>query len=239
MRKSPVALIFFSLFFLFTTSVQASSFVTVTREGKTRQNVLGDSTSVGTMTVQSALSGARDLADATLSIIKEGEKSLLTVQTPTSTKEQDVTKLTDSIVEIEQSQGSKTIKIGKIDDNFGISQSGITALTSYPIHIDAASKTISVATNSGERIIAVMPNDALETLVRANIVNTISQDGQVVLGENENGELTYSIPAERNVNLFNVHTVAVQVNTTVSATSGKVLKIDEPQWLKFFGFLFS
>ncbi len=204
-----------------------------------RQNVLGDSTSSGSMTVQSTLSTARDLADATLSIIKEGEKSLLTVQTGAGTKEQDVTKLTDSIVEIEQDQGSKTIKIGKVDSNFGISQSGITALTSYPIHIDAASKTISVATNSGERIIAVMPDDALETLVRANIVNTISQDGQVVLGENENGELTYSIPAERNVNLFNIHTIAVPVNTTVSATSGKVLKIDEPQWLKVFGFLFS
>lgn len=228
------------LLLLSVSPAHASAFITITKSGKVRQNVLGEATSTQNQTtVQSAVNSAKDLADATLSIIKEGEKSLLTIQTEAGTKQENVTKLTQDIVEVEQNQSPKSIKIGKVDDSFGISQSGITALTSYPIHINTSTKTISVSTNSGDRIVSVMPDEAVETLVRANIINTISKDGQMVLGENENGELTYSIPAERRVNLFNIHTVSVEVSTVVSATNGKVLKVDQPQWLKFFGFLFS
>ncbi len=241
MKKNIVFVCTVLFLFGVSTPTHASALITVTKEGKVRTNVLGDSTSVQAtaMKVTSAINNAKDLADATLSIVKQGEKSLLSIQSAQGTKQEDITKLNQDIVEIEQNQVPKSIKIGKVDDSFGISQSGITALTSFPIHIDASNKIISVATDSGERIVSVMPDDAVETLVRANIINTISQDGQMVLGESDTGELTYSIPAEREVNLFNVHTITVPVNTTVSATSGKVLKIDQPQWLKFFGFLFS
>lgn len=241
MRKTSILLLSFCLFFSTASVIHAEALITVTKDGSVRSNVLGDSIDItsGVQKVQSAVLSAKGLADATLSIVKNGEKSLLSIDSPQGSSKEDITKLTGNIVEVEQSVSPKSIKIGAIDSNFGISQSGITALTTYPIHIDASSKTISVATGSGERIIAIMPDDAVETLVRANIINTISKDGQMVLGEGENGELTYSIPAEREVNLFNIHTILVPVNTTVSATSGKVLKIDQPQWLKLFGFLFS
>jgi len=238
--KKTLPIISSVLFLLSAVSPVSAAFLTVTKDGSVRTNVLGDATSEkGDMKVASVIASAKQVADATLSIIKDGEKSFLSIESPTGNDRKDVTSLTQDIVEIEQDDAPKTITIGKVDDNFGISQAGITALTSYPIHINAEDRTISVATGSGERIVHILPDEAVETLVRANIINVLSQDGQVVLGESDTGELTYSIPAERNINLFNIHTVQVPVNTTVSATSGKVLKIDQPKWLTLFGFLFS
>ena len=141
-------------------------------------------------------------------------------------------------VEVEARANTNDLKIGGSDNKFTIEENGIIATTQFPITIDANKNILSVTTNSGTRTIAILPYEAATVLMHSKLINKITGN-QINLSENSNGELQYSISGSRNINLFNVATITANVNSTVSATNGDVIKVDEPQWLKFFGFLFS
>ena len=142
------------------------------------------------------------------------------------------------LVEVEARANTNDLKIGGSDNKFTIEENGIIATTQFPITIDANKNTLSVTTNSGTRTIAILPYEAATVLMHSKLINKITGN-QINLSENSNGELQYSISGSRNINLFNVATITANINSTVSATNGDVIKVDEPQWLKFFGFLFS
>lgn len=150
----------------------------------------------------------------------------------------DVTNLNQSLIEVEQRGNANDLKIAASGNMFNIEEQGITAQTLFPITVDPIKNELSVKTNSGDRLLSILPYEATLSVIRANIINKVNSN-QIKLAESTSGILEYSVSGIRNINLFNVAKIEVPVTSNVSASTGEILKVDEPQWLKFFGFLFS
>ena len=176
-------------------------------------------------------------SDSKISLLRSSDKIILRVESNGVKKQIDVSNYGDEIVEIEERGEPQTIRISALPEGFSISQKGITAVTGYSISIEAERQELSVETGSGLHYISVFPFDAVANVVKANIINRLDPQGRVTLSEEDVGEISYVIEGERVIKLFNIFSFDVPVITKVSASTGQVLKVDQPIWLSFFGFI--
>lgn len=241
-RKIFLSFLLLSSIYLLTPRPAQAAIITINSKGEVIWQVLGSEVS-------------------SLSIPKQGEitvKNIATSTTPPTNMEialsQDNGKISLSVdgqnqvnlvgsqnpdlVEIEQRGDTNQLKIGSSDNKFIIQEKEIRALTSFPITINPNKNELSVKTNSVMRLISILPYEAILSLIRANIINK-TKSNDISLTESSKGELQYEINGERNINLFNLAKIDVPVTSQVSASTGEVLKVDQPTWLKILGFLFT
>jgi hypothetical protein len=211
-----------SLFLLINKSAYAS-LVTINPKGEVIWQVLGDST----LKVNS-VAGSSSITNSEISLNNNNGKVELNGM--------DVTNSKETLINVESRPNSNNLKIRQDGGKFNIEENGITANTSFPISINPAKNELSVTTNSGTRVLAVLPYEATLSLMRAKLIDKVTQN-KINLDESPDGVLEYEIDGTKNVNLFNVISINANVNSVVSAVSGVVIKVDEPQWLKFLGFL--
>lgn len=154
-------------------------------------------------------------------------------------KELDVTDYTEDLVEIEERPELTRLKIGLIQDKFSIQQKGVVALTEFPISIDPATAQLSVETPTGAKYLSILPHQAVESTLRSKTINRFSSGQKVPLIEAEHGELVYTVSGNRVINLLNLFSYKVPVSVDVSASTGEIVSVTQPTWLKVFGFLFA
>lgn len=231
------------VFFVFFTksSMVFASYVTIDNKGAlVFDKVLSSETDGKDISIKKLQdSPASSLTDAKVLLNKDNGKLTLNVQSKLGNTTSDVTSFRDNIVEIEERGDVKKIQIGFSNDKFSISQNGFTVYTSYPIEVDSKEAAVLVHSPSGVRNLSILPYDAITYVVRSNIISkTAPTVNSLQLSESDKGELFYAIDGVKGVNLFNVYKFDVPVKTTVSATNGHVLSVDEPIWYKVFGFVF-
>ncbi len=192
----------------------SAALVTVNPKGQVIWQVLGDST----IQVKSV---AENLTSTNSQI------SLNNTNGKIELNNIDVTNFKDSLVEVQARGEANDLKIGTNGNAFNIEENGIIAETKFPITIDPIKNELSVTTTSGSRLVSVLPYEAILSLTRAKFINKVNSN-KIDLTENVTGELQYQIGGKRDINILNV-----------PASTGEVLKVDEPTWLKVFGFLFS
>lgn len=228
MRKFFLIILFLFLI-SFYRSIAASqvsaALVTIDNKGQTIWKVLGDST----LEVKAV---AKNLTAT------NSEISLNNTNGKIELNNIDVTNLKGDLVEVVARGTNNDLKIGSLGNQFSIQEQNITAITPFPITINPDKNELLVVTNSGSRLISVLPYEATLSLMRAKIIDKVNPT-EINLNENAVGILEYSISGQKNINLFNIATINADVTSLVSASTGEVLKINEPQWLKFFGFLFT
>ena len=137
-------------------------------------------------------------------------------------------------VEVAARANSNDLKIGTNGNQFTIEENGIVANTSFPITIDPVKNELTVTTNSGSRLLSILPFEATVVLTRGKFIDNI-KDNQISLSEDSNGLLQYSINGVRNINIFNVAKVSGDVSSNVSASNGEIIKVNEPVWLRLLG----
>jgi hypothetical protein len=198
--------------------ISSFAFITVTPNGKIISQVLGDST----LKVKSV---AQNLAPANslISLNNLGGKIEL--------NNTDVTSLKEDLVEVESRGNVNDLKIRANGNNFSIEEQDVIANTQFPITIDPTKAELSVSTDTGMRLVSVLPFEATQVLLRGKKIDKLSSN-EISLNEDNKGQLQYAITGVKNINIFNFATVKANVNSKVSATTGEILKIDEPQWLK-------
>ena len=236
MNKNVLILTIFVLFLSSSTSAYAEAFITVKQDGTVVKNVLGEETDDATTIVKS-VAGTVISKVAEVVISKVDDKVQVALGGDDSSKTHIFEGSTKPIVEVEKDIPSKKLSVVKLESGFGIQEGGVTATTHYEVKIDPDAKSVTLTTATGERTLGVLPSDAMQTIVRANIVSSVPSDGTIEITENDTGELQYAIHGVKDVALFNVAEVKVPVVSYVSATNGQVTHIDEPKWLRIFGFL--
>jgi len=222
-KKLIFSFLFVSSVFLLFPSSSKAAMVTIKPDGYVEWQVLGDST----LEVKSV---AKNLATANSQI------SLNNTNGKIELNNVDVTNLKEDLVDVQARANTSDLKIGSSGNDFTIEENGITANTSFPITIDPVKNELSVTTSSGSRLISVLPYEGSLSVIRAKLIDKVI-DNKVTLNENSDGLLQYSVNGTKNINLFNVASITVNINSTVSATTGTILKVDEPQWLRVFGFI--
>jgi len=146
----------------------------------------------------------------------------------------------DTIFKIDDRLEASGIKIATNGaEGFIIHRGNAGAVTEFPLSIDLATNTLSVNTPAGEKQVDVLPDQAIENLLTANVINNLVKtqalnaseieniDQIVTLGENQ-GELVYQIQGISNQKLLGFIPVVIERTVTVSAEDGGVVQAQEP-----------
>lgn len=237
---SAVLVLLFVLIFPLSVSAKILS---IQSDGELVWSVLSSGTDVDLEIPKASYIEVKEVAklkpakDAKILLQKDGEKISMVVNADEYEKELDVTGWEDSIVEIEERPELQQISINIVDGRFAIRQKEVVAFTEYPISIDSKTAKLSVTTESGDRLVSILPYNAVESLVRTRIITRIAEGGIDLIEEER--ELTYKVNGEKLLNLFNVYEHPVQMNITVSASTGEIVNVDAPVWYKAISFLFT
>lgn len=178
------------------------------------------------------------LGISNVTLLKRENKMTLNVDTPSGTKNLDVTDYKDELVEIEERPEVRKIAIGVNDGHFSIAQRGIVAITDYEVEIDSEFAKVSLITPSGAKYLAILPRDAVNTTLRSKLINKIDFKNAIEIVEQDNRELSYEIKGDRVLDVFNFFDYEVPVKAAISVTTGEVLFVDQPKWLTVFDFFF-
>jgi len=231
-----------SLNFMFSEDTFAS-ILTIDKNGEIIMNVLSEEDSVflelpdkENMEVKKA---AGDLVngETKVSIHKEDGKLTLNINDELTEKKLDITDYKENIVEIDQRPNVDRIIISVDGENIAIRQKGVTAKTKFEVDIDPVNAGLTLKTPSGLRFLSVLPRDAVESLLKAGLIDQVTKENAVDIEETD-AQLVYSIKGERLFNVFNLFDYPLSVHAKVSALTGKITSIEEPNWLKYLSFLF-
>jgi len=232
----------FILLLLFSPSAVHASLVNVTSGGEVIVKVLSQEDSVELEIPRSDQLIVKDVVEvnsnpsAKLSLTREEGKVELSVTSDRGDKSLDVSGYSGEIIYIEERPQVNKISIGLEGDEFTITEKGITALTTYEINVDPENATLTLATPSGGRFLAILPKQAVDSLLRAKTITVISQSNVINLLERDGG-LQYVVSGVKRLNLFNLLNFPIDVTAYVSASTGEIVEIEQPQWLPIVGYL--
>lgn len=147
----------------------------------------------------------------------------------------------DTIFKIEERLGASGIKIATAGAERFVVQRGTTgAITDFPLSIDLATNTLTVNTPAGQRTVTVLPDQAVQNLIAANVVNRIG--GQAVVGAvrnnnlssvsqvitlgEQNGVPVYELNGISDQKLLGFIPVSIEKSVEVSAQTGEILSTD-------------
>lgn len=221
----------------------SASLLTIKEDGEVIWNVLSEEDSIGLEVPRHPFIEVRRVLEATdqktsqVTLTKKNDKVSLIVTSGNQIRELDITQVSQDLVEIEERAETQKVTIGVIDDKFSLFHKGITAVTEFPVAVDSLTAQVSVETSTGKRFLSVFPYDAIEAVLRAKLINRIA-DKKVEIIEKD-WKLQYRVEGEKVFNLFNVYQHQIPISYYISASTGEILSIDAPNWLKALGFLFS
>ena len=246
MKIFRLAVIFLvTLFFLVGLAKKAeASLLLINKEGKIILKVLSSQDTHGLeiprreyLAIKAVASQTSD-SDAKVSLSKLDGKVTLDVSSDLSQRSLDVTNYQEEIVEIEERPEVKRFTISLKDGKFIIDQDGISAETYFTINIDAKIAELTLETPSGFRYLSILPREAVETILRAKTIDRLKEGSKLLISE-QNRELSYEIFGDRVIDVFNLVEYSIPVSSRVSASTGEILSVNEPTWLRILGFLFT
>ncbi|OGK18708.1 hypothetical protein A3D80_01265 [Candidatus Roizmanbacteria bacterium RIFCSPHIGHO2_02_FULL_40_13b] len=144
----------------------------------------------------------------------------------------------DAIFKIEERLATDQIKIATDEANRFIIQRGTAgAVSEFPLSIDLATNTLIINTPSGQKNVAVLPDQAVQNLLIANIVSRLggstvvnsfrtgetSTLAQVITLGEQNGVPIYEINGISDQKLLGIIPVTIEKTIDVSAETGGVV----------------
>ncbi len=149
----------------------------------------------------------------------------------------------NTILKIDDRLAKDGIKIATAGgERFLLARGNAGAVTSFPLSIDLATNTLIVITPAGEKTVAILPDQAIQNLLAANVVSQIggqavvdlAQTGElasltdlITLGE-RNGIAIYEIAGISQQRLLGFIPVSIPKEVTVSAETGVVISQSTP-----------
>lgn len=241
MNKYFVGLLLLGVSLLTPVSASAA-LVTVEPSGRYTYNVLSAESEIALLPldkpeIEIKKAGFNDVtAKMAIALFKDADKVLLSIKDDEGTTKADVTGYKDTVIEISAKNDAESVLIGVTDGGFTITQDGVDATTAYEISVDPGKRAVYLSAPSGERILSLFPRDAIDALVKTNMIT--SSPESMALTETETGDLTYEVHATRDIAPFGLITYGVPRVIAVSAVNGKVLHIEDPLWFRVLSFLF-
>jgi hypothetical protein len=242
-KKRHLLLLAFLPFLFCATNVDAKV-LTVTKEGGVVWNVLSDEDSIALGVSQEpglevkAVYDQGPVTNAKISLSKEDGGAGLTIISESGEKEMRLENTDGDLVEIEARPMASLIKIGLIDGIFTIRQEGVLAKTDYAISIESQNAKLTLAAPTGQRYLYVLPQDAINSVLRAKTLTNVDASKDIRIVE-EDGDLVYKLSGEKHLNLFNLYDYPVELEASISATTGEIVKTNAPIWLSLVSYLLS
>lgn len=153
----------------------------------------------------------------------------------------------DEIISIDERADKEQIRIRTFNTAADATQNraiverlNTQALTDLPLSVNLATNELTVTTPAGERTVTVLPDQAVQNMLAANVIDRIGGPAvaellqqssietleHVITLAEQNGVPVYAIAGTKQQRLFGFIPVAVQLTVTVSAETGEVLDTD-------------
>lgn len=139
-------------------------------------------------------------------------------------------------VEVKKGTNKSKIKIRSGKNKFEFQQEGakFSVESDFPLSVDSVTRELTVTTPAGSKVVAVLPQQAIDNMLAAGIVTFTSG---VDLKTEPDGSLSYNIDGTKNEKLLGVFDVAIPKNLIVSAQTGQVLIVNQSIFSKVLDFL--
>lgn len=156
-------------------------------------------------------------------------------------EEEDLPVETDKdneILEIRERAERDSVTVSTSGDQFVIQRNDVGALAHFPLSIDLSTNTLTVSTPAGERAVTILPDQAVQNMLAANVIDQLGGSaftqlvrenpglplGQIVrLIQTQQGLLAYEIPGVRQQRLLGFIPVTITTTAIVSAETGELL----------------
>src|SRR3990167_5911446 len=135
----------------------------------------------------------------------------------------------DELDEVESELEDDGIKIASATGRPVLSRNNIGAQTDFPLSIDIGTNQLIVTTPAGQRVVTVLPDQAVQNLLAANILNSVDSTDttgeletldSVVKLEMRNGEVVYRVKGVKKRRLLGLFNVDNSTTVFVSSESG-------------------
>src|SRR4030067_966830 len=108
---------------------------------------------------------------------------------------------------------------------------------------NSSNREISLSKEDGKVSLKVGDAETLDVTNMGDSLVEIEERGDIKKIEigitEENKDVSYLIAGDRVINLFNLIKINIPVTTKISASTGEILSVEQPMWLKVLGFMFS
>ena len=138
------------------------------------------------------------------------------------------------------------ITIATDSANPGFIQKGRRVRTNFPLSINPTTGELFITTPAGEKVVTILPNEAIENMIRAGIITrteeppspppadegtgsaeTIPEDGSAIELTEINDEPVYKISGVKAQSLLGVIPVDIKIKTYVSTVDGSLKDIEQ------------
>ncbi|TSC89377.1 MAG: Uncharacterized protein G01um10145_534 [Microgenomates group bacterium Gr01-1014_5] len=137
----------------------------------------------------------------------------------------------DELDEVESELEDDGIKIASASGRPVLSRNKIGAQTDFPLSIDIGTNQLIVSTPAGQKVVTVLPDQAVQNLLATNIINSVDSTGtdaagelgaldSVVKLEMRNDEVVYRVKGVKTRRLFGLFSVNNSTTVFVSSESG-------------------
>lgn len=141
------------------------------------------------------------------------------------------------MAKIEDRLGDSQIKVATAGGQLLIAKNGVGALSNIPLQIDLETNELIANTSTGQRVLTVLPDQAVQNMLAANIISRLGssavsravQSGEistvsqvVTLGE-LNDEPVYEIEGLQDQKLLGFIRVSIPVTLFVSTNTGDLV----------------
>lgn len=144
----------------------------------------------------------------------------------------------DEILEIRERAERDSVTVSTSGDRFVIQRNDVGALAHFPLSVDLSTNTLTVTTPRGERAVTILPDQAVQNMLAANVIDQVGGPaftelaqqnpglslGQIVrLIQTQRGALAYEVPGVRQQRLLGFIPVTIETTVVVSAETGELL----------------
>lgn len=165
-----------------------------------------------------------------LKYVIENGKTVLKVENEEG-EETDVTddRLAELVEEAELELEDKDVKIASRGGQISLAKNNVIATTAFPLSINVTTKQLVVTTPAGQKVVAILPDQAIANLLATGVVNQVDQApsggdpdelSDNVQIELRNGEVVYKVKGLKKLKILGIFPVTTPVTAFVSAQSG-------------------
>lgn len=142
----------------------------------------------------------------------------------------------ESEIEVKEGEIESKIKIRNGINKFEFQQegAGFSVESDFPLSVNPDTRELTVDTPSGSRIVAILPQQAVDNMLAAGIVTTTTE---INLKTESDGSLSYDIHGLKDEKLLGIFDVALQKNLIISAQTGQILAVNQSIFSKILDLL--
>lgn len=139
--------------------------------------------------------------------------------------------------ELENELEKDGIKIGTQSGETIITKNNFSTLTRFPLSINPDTRQLTVNTPAGSKVVAVLPDQAIQNMLTNNIFNKIATSSGSFKLETKGDELVYEVNGEKTYKILGLVPVVTSSTAFVSAQSGKVVAQNQSLLTSFINLL--